>query len=261
MDNACSTLPEKMDTHTDVPPLRWLLVDDSTKSIYCAVSKASSTTWKYFLIKKKNPNFKTRDTRAIEVHIAKILQRNGLRFITDYSEEEQEKRLRSYYKYLFVRHPFSRLISTYRDKFLQADEPYYVEQVAREIRRSVRGVEEENSTRGVEFHEFVQHMISGDPLAYDRHWMSVYLLCQPCNIMYDYVAKVETFTEDVSNILSHLNIPPGDFPFLNSHGISQAADREVVAKNLATLKQEHHQKLFDINRVDFDLFDYSHSVL
>lgn len=40
----------------------------------------------------------------------------------------------------------------------------------------------------------------------NRHWSPIYLLCRPCNVRYDVVAKIESFAKDMKYILNHSEV-------------------------------------------------------
>ena len=48
----------------------------------------------------------------------KRIKRKYLLPISNYSQPEQERMMRNYFKFMFVRHPFDRLVSAWRDKFV-----------------------------------------------------------------------------------------------------------------------------------------------
>lgn len=41
----------------------------------------------------------------------------------------------------------------------------------------------------------------------NRHWAPVYLLCRPCDVRYDVVAKIESLTKDMKYILNNSRVP------------------------------------------------------
>jgi len=51
-----------------------------------------------------------------QVEDSSFLKSIGLRYLSSYSEAEAAVRLADYFKFTVVRHPFTRLLSAYRDK-------------------------------------------------------------------------------------------------------------------------------------------------
>ena len=42
--------------------------------------------------------------------------KNGYRYLSEWPPEKQVEMIKTYYKFMFARHPFERLLSAYRDK-------------------------------------------------------------------------------------------------------------------------------------------------
>ena len=55
-----------------------------------------------------------------------VLCRFNINQLASYPREEWEEILQTYFKVAFVRHPFSRLVSAYRDKFEKKKIPGWV---------------------------------------------------------------------------------------------------------------------------------------
>lgn len=237
----------------------WLLADDQRKTIYCAVSKACSTSWKYMLIKQQNPDFKAPKTdRAIHVHSEKTLRKHGLRYLKNYTEEEALHRIRTNFKYIIVRNPLDRILSAYRDKLQQADEPYYATNVAGYIKENFRA-KNESREKNVTFGEFVQYILSQDPLEMDRHWMSINLLCQPCFVGYDVIIKQETMETDGPHLLERLslNASLSQLPFFNSHrGKTDSLDTGFMGEYRKHVSPEDYRRLLLMLHTDMQMFGY-----
>ena len=98
-----------------------------------------------------------------------------------------------YYSFLFVRHPFERVLSAYRNKL---QDPYntqfqraYGSQVLRMLRKNLTDVEYK-AGKNVTFSEFVEYIITTHNkqgyAGLNEHWNSVHQLCNPCRIKYDF---------------------------------------------------------------------------
>ena len=83
------------------------IVIEKLKLVFCFIPKVSCTTWKSVLYSAENQGEK----------VAHHFHRNSLfSWLKDYSVGERKEILESYYKAMFVREPFARLASAYRDK-------------------------------------------------------------------------------------------------------------------------------------------------
>uniref|UniRef100_G3U992 Carbohydrate sulfotransferase n=1 Tax=Loxodonta africana TaxID=9785 RepID=G3U992_LOXAF len=93
--------------------LRHVLVDDAHGLLYCYVPKVACTNWKRVLLALRG--YAHGDPSAIPAHEAHAPGR--LPSLADFSPAEVNRRLRAYLAFLFVREPFERLASAYRNKF------------------------------------------------------------------------------------------------------------------------------------------------
>ncbi|KAL9964630.1 hypothetical protein ACROYT_G028294 [Oculina patagonica] len=121
--------------------LQHIVVSQSAKVLYCSIPKCASRQLKGLLL----PN------------------RTKLR-LTHFPKQEQNMMLKTYFKFTFVREPFERLLSAYKDKFLHprqfvAGNRRILESHGREILKhfrpnsSQRSFEELND---ITFREFVE---------------------------------------------------------------------------------------------------------
>ncbi|OTF80768.1 chondroitin 4-sulfotransferase-like protein [Euroglyphus maynei] len=118
-----------------------------------------------------------------------------------YSREAQ------YYKAIFVRHPFVRVVSAFKDKAERQpkEEQYFYELYWNPLLNKLHGKERDPSIR-VTFREFVEELLlPNDPYQYDEHWAPVWTRCEPCLVHYDFIGKLETSEEDFRNFKSRVN--------------------------------------------------------
>ena len=214
----CDLLKPKMmpATHTK-NPYYFILADEKYKTLYCAVSKCGSTSWKNLLLKIRNNG---KAPANMGVHTREYLARDNLVFLNEMTSAEVEYRLEHYYKYAIVRHPLDRLVSTYRDKFVGEGEVYFKNVVAKWIkalRQPLKGESPEHRDREVEFPEFVSYVLGHDPLTWERHWLSMYSHCHPCHIKYDFIAQVETLDEDAPHLIAEMKMPFQELLHINTH--------------------------------------------
>uniref|UniRef100_A0A7M4FKX5 Carbohydrate sulfotransferase n=1 Tax=Crocodylus porosus TaxID=8502 RepID=A0A7M4FKX5_CROPO len=94
--------------------LRHLVVDDVHGLLYCYVPKVACTNWKRVMMVLTGQG-KYQDPLEIPANEAHVS--SNLRTLSEYSISEINHRLRNYLKFIFVREPFERLVSAYRNKF------------------------------------------------------------------------------------------------------------------------------------------------
>ena len=96
-------------------------VDDKHKLLYCYVPKVACTSWKVKLSlmsdKAVNGEATVVNTHPSPVDTWEGLARYGIKMLSTYTPEQIKYRLENYFKFIFVRHPMERLVSSYRSKF------------------------------------------------------------------------------------------------------------------------------------------------
>ena len=73
---------------------------------------------------------------------------------------------------------------------------------------------------------------------------------------FNVIGKFETMKEDVEYIInaSNLNIGPSSFPKVHSHG----KDPKLLSlKYFRDIDAESMKKLYDVYKIDFEMFEYS----
>ena len=245
----CTTLPE-IETAKKVNPYHFILVDDKQKTLYCAVSKCASTTWKYVLLRSHRAYIKP---GSMGVHNRDHIKKVGLVFLEDFSKEEAEHKLKTYFKYMIVRHPLSRLLSAYRDKLIISSETNYKRHIGAVVRKYIREKTCPNKAdSSVTFREFVKYLLRISPQAYDRHWLSIYHHCHPCHIHYDYIAKVEYLDTEAEELLKLMNVTVPKVPFSNRHQMN----KEEFIQYYSNISLAEYHDILNIYSKDMNMFDY-----
>ncbi|XP_060016944.1 carbohydrate sulfotransferase 13 [Lagenorhynchus albirostris] len=237
--------------------LRHVLVDDAHGLLYCYVPKVACTNWKRVLLalSGRGPG----DPRAIPAHEAHAPGR--LPSLADFSPAEVNRRLRAYLAFLFVREPFERLASAYRNKLQRPWGATFQRRFGTGIVRRLRprpGPDALVRGHDVRFAEFLAYLL--DPRTrrdgpFNEHWERAHALCHPCRLRYDVVGKFETLAEDAAFVLSLVGAPGLRFPEPPSR--AQAAARDRAARLFRDISPFYQQRLYGLYRMDFLLFNYS----
>uniref|UniRef100_A0A4W5PHE8 Carbohydrate sulfotransferase n=1 Tax=Hucho hucho TaxID=62062 RepID=A0A4W5PHE8_9TELE len=257
LEEACLTHTRKRRVLTP-NDLRHLIVDDKHSLLYCYVPKVACTNWKRVLMVLTGDG-RYREPLAIpanEAHVA-----GNLRTLSEYSTGEINYRLRRYLKFLFVREPFERLVSAYRNKFTRSyNTAFHKRYGTKIIRRHRPHPEPEALEQGndVSFQEFVQYLV--DPRTqreepFNEHWERIHSLCHPCLVHYDVVGKYETLEQDSSSVL-RLAGADGEVHFPTS-GKSTRTNGDMAAQFFHNISPFYQKKLYNLYRMDFLLFNYS----
>lgn len=198
---------------------------------------------------------------------------SNLKTLNQYSIGDINHRLKTYLKFMFVREPFERLVSAYRNKFtLKYNASFHKRFGTRIVRRYRRNATREALQSGadVTFREFAAYLTDPGTTARDKplneHWQPVYQLCHPCHIHYDLVGKYETLEEDANYLLWLATAGPGAGP---APGVGDAPLRfptyakstrttdAMAAQFFGNLSGEQQARLHQLYRRDFLLFNYS----
>nr|XP_020471455.1 carbohydrate sulfotransferase 8-like [Monopterus albus]XP_020471456.1 carbohydrate sulfotransferase 8-like [Monopterus albus] len=231
-------------------------VEDRYRLLYCEVPKAGCSNWKRVLMVLGGSATSTQDIPHDVAHYA-----NHLRRLESYDRTGIVKRLRSYTKVLFVRDPFERLVSAFRDKF-ESPNSYYHPVFGRPIISRYRT----NATRtalrtgaGVTFREFVRYLLDVNrPVGMDIHWEPVSQLCSPCLLGYNFIGKFENLEEEANFLLQSVSAPQNlTFPdFKDRNPLAERTSSEITQKYFSQLNSTERQKAFDFYYMDYLMFNY-----
>lgn len=140
-----------------------------------------------------------------------------------------------YYKFAFVRNPYDRLISCWKDKVLKLNHFQF---------------KEEEYVKMKHFKNFVTWVSHLDIEVADCHLRTQQSLIDLNNI--DFIGRFERFEQDLSIVLNKLNIC-----------------ETIPKKNAATIKQHYssfyteelRQKVYTIYKKDFLIFNYDRNII
>lgn len=239
--------------------LKHVIVDDQHSLLYCYVPKVACTNWKRVLMVLTGVAGSLQDPLSIpanEAHVA-----GNLRTLSEYSTSQINQRLRSYLKFVFVREPFERLVSAYRNKFTQSyNTAFHKRYGTKIVQRHRLNPRAEALQRGddVLFEEFVYYLL--DPATqreepFNEHWERVHSLCHPCLIHYDVVGKYETLEQDSRYVLQLAGVQ-GKVSFPASSKSTRTTG-DMAARFFQNISPFYQKSLYNLYRMDFLLFNYS----
>uniref|UniRef100_A0A8B9LCD2 Carbohydrate sulfotransferase n=1 Tax=Astyanax mexicanus TaxID=7994 RepID=A0A8B9LCD2_ASTMX len=243
-----------------------LLVDDRHGIIYCYVPKVACSEWKRIMIVLSEslkvdgvPYRHPSDIPEEQIH------GNTTQYLNQYPREVMKHKLQHYKKFMFVRDPFVRLISAFRDKFLKENQPFY-KYVAVKILKKFSKVHKppktakEAFTAGIvpSFLNFIQYILSLPEENYtllDEHWRQAVHLCHPCLIDYDFIGKMETVEQDAAQLLRMLQVDNiVQFPKSRSN----ITDESWIKIWFPDIPTDWRRNLYKIYETDYILFGYRH---
>lgn len=201
-----------------------IIVNDDYKFLYSAVPKVASTSIKSALLSGDEFN----------CYVVRSWLQNLL---------EERIELEDYFKFSFVRNPWARTLSVYRDKISKNDPRFML--------NSFNGLRRDMSFK--EFAEWLALSPNGQDGKADRHWLSQnkFIACEGKTLV-DYIGKQENFYDDIKEISKRLMLPDISIARLNTTGDSgdNRAYREYYDQYTKKLIEKRYQ-------TDIDLFKYT----
>ena len=231
-----------------------ILIDDANRMLFCDAPKTGSSFFK---------NLWLNYTRGVDggkhIHQRSFLRKHNLRYLNSYNHSERLIRLKTYFKFMVARHPMVRVLSAYREK-LELPNQYYHSFLGRPIERQYGHVPPRQSKGdNVTFEQMVRYLVDRRPTVYDHHWTPVSLLCKPCEIQYDYIARLETSNADYEHIFSKLKDVPG-----SKKGLPESVTTHKGRTDFDNVKNYYQQvpltyinTLVEKYNLDFHLFGYT----
>ncbi|XP_041651985.1 carbohydrate sulfotransferase 9-like [Cheilinus undulatus] len=233
-----------------------ILVEERSRLLYCEVPKAGCSNWKRVLMVLGG-----KATSVLNISHKRAHFNNTLHKLKDYSLTGVRERLNSFIKVLFVREPFQRLVSAYRDKFENQNE-YYHTLFGRAIINKYRKKPAAKAVLtgdGVTFREFVHYLLDPSrPVGRDIHWEPISSLCHPCVVHYDFIGRFENMNSEANILLRSMGAPPTvRYPdYKDRNPQDERTSATIVRKYFSQLNATEIQAVYDFYRMDYLMFDY-----
>ncbi|XP_078384600.1 carbohydrate sulfotransferase 11-like [Oculina patagonica] len=218
--------------------LQYIAVDDENKIIYCALQKVASKTWIEVLER----------LRGMELNPWRweVFPRFG-----EYSEKEKSLRLKTYFKFFFVREPLQRTLSAFKDRIVRHYK--YGRKYRRDIIQAFRPQDyEKEGDNNITFSEFIQYYSRN--ISRNQHWRQYEKICHPCVINYDFIGHYETLADDgplvlkMAGIDDRVTFPP----------IHISTNTSEVLEYYSQVPPEYLTRFGELYRNDFDMFGYEY---
>ena len=169
-----------------------------------------------------------------------------------------------YILFTFVRHPFERLFSAYKDKVLHGNK----------LGSIMGGPYWEWFKQHKSFNEFIDLVLKEHHLEepirqkgwINPHWTTTWKRCQHCTVSYDVVGRLETFDDDLKYIILKLglsNILPIEKVSTIRENASERkrykkapGKKKESLKYFSMLKKSKIKELYKTFKIDFEMFGY-----
>ena len=236
----CQTKPPNPSFIEEADFSRFIVIE-KLKFVFCFIPKVSCTTWKRVLYSAENQG----EQVAFNPHRNRLFS-----WLKDYNVTERKKILKNYYKAMFVREPFERLASAYRDKVNRLWFKRFVipDKTTDELKKEA----------AVPFSTFIKSVLSsnastlpGRGYIEDQHWRSYEQIC-PCEVDYDFIGHFENLAEEAPQLLKIIGVD--DYVTFPEYRPSKT-ESHVLEYYSQLTKGEIFQlgRLFEL---DFKLFGY-----
>lgn len=240
-----------------------LYYSDKYKLLVCGVPKCASTEWrKLLLLLEKEVNAKSPEGISHEYAFTRAFQKRF--FWTRFNRTfARDRRLNTYYKIMTVREPLERVVSAYVDKMLPGgtgDLSYslYSADIHKQYGKNT-SKQSDYFGEVASFQEFVDHILDTAASNFlDVHWKPYTDICDPCVIRYDYIAKLETFSQDAVRITEKLGVDTNLLLGAKRKNIDNL-QRQWKQKYLKYIRQLSHKdakRLYEYYKRDYDTFGY-----
>ena len=176
-----------------------MIVSKEKKFIYVGLPKCATRSISHMLYHSNSEVLLgKRHQRAVEEKM-KSPWTQGFYIEQNKSFCESLENFKSYYKFTFVRNPYARLVSCWKDK-IDKEKKYNFDSVGGRYQ-----FKKFNHLRGLPFEEFIEYITSSEKkLKEDKHWAPFYRVIPPWEIYY--TGRIESFQKDVSYIFKKLSI-------------------------------------------------------
>ena len=173
--------------------------------------------------------------------------------------------LETYFKFTFVREPFERILSAYKDKFVhlrRVDRPILAFH-GREILKNFRP----NATRqaftkldDITFREFIQYLVTkgsnkSTPVI-DWHWDNYVNICGMCAINYDFIGHYETFDQDLADFIEAAGVSPKVAERFDARANNKSDTASLLVSYYSQIPIEWIDILGRLFRANFEMFSY-----
>ncbi|CAH3178842.1 unnamed protein product, partial [Porites lobata] len=239
MEQYCQTNSYEKEPRVSRENLGYIIVNDEYKFMYCTIPKVGTSTWKKVFAELRGLR------RNVKVHRWNLWKR-----LYQYSEEERNIRLQTYFKFLFVRDPLKRLLSAYKNKFIGSN-PGVSSFARMHMIKEYRPKDLNKNNNWVSFPEFIQYF--SEDRERNQHWRQYEKLCHPCAVNYSFIGHLETLEDDAHLLLKMAGIDDRvSFP-----PVHKSTSLSEILDYYSQVPVEYITRLGKLYRSDFEMFGYN----
>ena len=251
------------------------LLDAKNRLAYCQVPKVGTHTWMSHFqnllppeVKKHTSIYKRQGIQKEFKVPADLIK--GENFLSSYNRFIEENNIVSF---LMVRHPFERIVSLYKSEILMCKANcakiygiYKWYEKDHSFRSFIDLVLEEYSKESC----YNKTSVPCSMKVFNIHWTPYHNFCLLCDVSYTAIGNMDHFDEDVEFILLAANASSANNDYEYSKVVhSSAKDRNKpkstkakktdTKKYMSELTKEQLNKLYNMYKIDFEMFNFDAS--
>ena len=212
----------------------------------CFLPKTGSLTWSHHLLSATtNKSVWFYQSRRSRFNLHRVIE-------SQFPASPNRSEFADTTSFLFVRHPFVRLVSAFVMRF-----PHFRKRVLSEFAEM-----KERRPGRPPFRAFVRMLLTvGIDGMNDKHFSLMHERCDVCHTNFDYVGKIETEEDDRKFLLRRLRLPVAKVAVHLNQRNRQNKSRstsKLARIFFATLDKSDIEKLYELYKLDFELFGYSY---
>ena len=187
------------------------------------------------------------------------------RLLSRYPPNEQKENLKTYFKFTFVREPFERILSAYKDKFVY---PRFPLPKLRLHGRAILSTVRPNASKSaldklddITFREFIEYLVTkgsneSTPVM-DWHWDNYVNICGMCAVNYDFIGHYETFDQDLADFKEAARLSPQQAKKFDVRANNQSSTASSMLSYYSEIPVKWIDILGRLYRANFEMFGYN----
>ena len=189
-----------------------LTTEPSKRLAFCPVQKSGSTTWMTAFAEMNGIDGNQMRSKSHIIKDYRMMESQKYAIYAKTNEDIDKLNNRSLFKFMFVRHPFYRLASTFQFMFVRDGMPpkKNVELIRNYQQKHMKFDDKDlvsfTNVPFAIFTEFLLHQAQNKNRSFDSvsnlppeaiHWWPYSEQCGVCRVKYDLIGHMETFNDDV----------------------------------------------------------------
>ena len=180
------------------------------------------------------------------------------------TDKERLQKVRSYWKFIFLRNPLERLLSAFRDKLespLNFSEIYckMFEMMKRSIMEQYKPAELKrwlvsngSYNLSIDFTTYMQWIVDTPSIQLNEHFSPMIVDSQPCRIRYNFYGNFKRISTEMKMVITKLGVP-SEYYHDRSYYSNGLGTAPLMQKYYSTVSADIKVALFDkiYNELDF----------